>query len=212
MASFIQKEANRRNAQASTGPKTEEGKSVSAQNATTHGLTSTRAVLLTQEDKDKFAAFEEQLRLELRPQTTTEFLAFDEILIATWNKYRCDRVHVTLAATHGVDPLLISDPDIQRQLSNIESYRRRNERAYNRALAQLRELQTERIFRESTDSPAATTISPLVHTRSLRIHALREDTTASSIEARSIRTATQVPEMTAQRYNRKTSRGILNKM
>jgi len=51
MASKKKIAANRRNAKKSTGPKTPEGKAVSAQNATRHGLLSRRAVLPDEIDR-----------------------------------------------------------------------------------------------------------------------------------------------------------------
>jgi hypothetical protein len=57
MTSFRQIEANRRNAQLSTGPATEEGKKKSRQNAVRHGLTS-ETVIDALEDAEDYAAFE----------------------------------------------------------------------------------------------------------------------------------------------------------
>ena len=50
MASTKRNEANRRNAQKSTGPKTAEGKAITSQNAIRHGLLATE-ILLPDEDK-----------------------------------------------------------------------------------------------------------------------------------------------------------------
>ena len=57
MSSFRQIEANRRNAQLSTGPVTEEGKKKSRQNAVRHGLTA-ETVIDALEDAEDYTAFE----------------------------------------------------------------------------------------------------------------------------------------------------------
>src|SRR5262249_12571972 len=57
MTSFRQIEANRRNAQLSTGPVTEQGKKKSRQNALRHGLTA-ETVIDALEDAEDYAAFE----------------------------------------------------------------------------------------------------------------------------------------------------------
>ena len=53
MASEAQIKANRENAQKSTGPRTEEGKAVVAQNAVKHGLWARQAVI-KEEDPAEF--------------------------------------------------------------------------------------------------------------------------------------------------------------
>ena len=50
MTSSAQAEANRRNAQNSTGPKTQEGKAASRLNALKHGLTAKQLVLFDETD------------------------------------------------------------------------------------------------------------------------------------------------------------------
>jgi len=71
MASQRQIEANRLNAQASTGPRTAEGKAASSGNALTHGLTA-RTVLLAGEDPEGYRPLRESMIAELGPEGALE--------------------------------------------------------------------------------------------------------------------------------------------
>jgi hypothetical protein len=71
MTSFRQIEANRRNAQLSTGPLTEEGKKQSRQNAVRHGLTA-ETVIDALEDAEDYAAFELAVTADYDAQTAVE--------------------------------------------------------------------------------------------------------------------------------------------
>ena len=71
MTSKKQKEANRRNAVLSTGPKTDEGKNVSKLNAITHGL-SAETVVIKDEDPKAFESLRDDLIREFAPETTLE--------------------------------------------------------------------------------------------------------------------------------------------
>jgi hypothetical protein len=71
MSSFRQIEANRRNAQLSTGPVTEEGKSKSRQNAVRHGLTA-ETVICALEDAEDYAAFEMAVTTDYDAQSAVE--------------------------------------------------------------------------------------------------------------------------------------------
>ena len=71
MTSFRQIEANRRNAQSSTGPKTEAGKQRSRGNAVRHGLTA-ETVIDVLEDPEDYKAFEMSVTSDYDAQTAVE--------------------------------------------------------------------------------------------------------------------------------------------
>jgi hypothetical protein len=71
MTSFRQIEANRRNAFRSTGPKTEEGKRRTRQNALRHGLTS-ETVIVAVEDIEDYQAFEASVIADYDARTAVE--------------------------------------------------------------------------------------------------------------------------------------------
>lgn len=80
-------EANRQNAQKSTGPRTREGKAVSSQNAMRHGILSTQPVLPT-ESADDFEALRERLFRELQPKSVLEELAVEALTHSAWRLRR----------------------------------------------------------------------------------------------------------------------------
>jgi hypothetical protein len=71
MTSFRQMQANRRNAQLSTGPATDEGKRRSRQNAVRHGLTA-ETVIDALEDAEDYAAFEMAVTADYDAQSAVE--------------------------------------------------------------------------------------------------------------------------------------------
>ncbi len=81
MASEKKVEANRRNAQKSTRPKTPEGKAAVRLNAAKHGLLSREAVL-PGEDEAAFAGLGERLSAELQPVGELEGLLVERIAAA----------------------------------------------------------------------------------------------------------------------------------
>ena len=91
MTSERQVEANRRNAEHSTKPRTPEGKAAVAQNAIKHGLLA-REVVMDFEDRDEFEAFQEGLLADLAPEGEAEVLLADRIVAAAWRLRRLGRL------------------------------------------------------------------------------------------------------------------------
>ena len=89
MISERKHEANRRNAQKSTGPKTEEGKSKVKLNALRHGLYA-RTIVLPHEDE---AAYQQRLDdwiAEMNPRTNREAYLVERAVRITWELDRAD--------------------------------------------------------------------------------------------------------------------------
>ena len=71
MTSLRQIESNRRNAQNSTGPKTDDGKARASRNAVRHGLTAETVIKLL-EDPDDYRAFEQAVTADYDAETAAE--------------------------------------------------------------------------------------------------------------------------------------------
>src|SRR5258706_5294442 len=82
MSTEKQIQANRRNAQRSTGPRTPEGKAKSSLNALKHGRTSAQ-VPARSEDADDFNAYVDSLRDHLAPADALESILVEQIIVAT---------------------------------------------------------------------------------------------------------------------------------
>lgn len=91
MTSQKQVEANRRNAQRSTGPKTVEGKAVVARNAAQHGILSSQ-VPVDDEERELYLSFRESMVRELAPRGNLEGFLVDRVVSTAWRLRRL--VHV----------------------------------------------------------------------------------------------------------------------
>jgi len=91
MATLSQIEANRRNAQNSTGPRTPEGKAASSMNALKTGIDAESSVI-PGEDAAALAALTERFHQDCQPQTEIESLLVDNIVRAAWRLRRFDRI------------------------------------------------------------------------------------------------------------------------
>ena len=97
MTTRAQMKANRKNAKKSTGPRTEEGKTRSAQNALKHGLLARDAVL-PGEDPADFDRQLSALETDIRPADSLEFELVRQIADAQWRMRRLTRLETGFLA------------------------------------------------------------------------------------------------------------------
>jgi hypothetical protein len=137
MATLKQFEANRRNAQKSTGPKTPEGKAAVSMNALRHGLRA-RSVLLPGEDRQEFTQLCDDLEVEWHPQSRTEQFYVEQMAVSQWKLCRMEVTEVNI----------FKDADsAKNQLSLLDRLWQaecRLERSYARAQRELQRLQASR--------------------------------------------------------------------
>jgi hypothetical protein len=137
MASEKQIAANRRNAQKSTGPRTPEGKARVCLNALRHGL-SARVVVLPDENAEEFHQLCDDLETEWQPQGRTEQYLLEQMAVAQWKSARAERVEAALLQAED-----LSDDDLKWH-DRLQQQQFRLQRAYLKALKDLRVLQKER--------------------------------------------------------------------
>jgi hypothetical protein len=143
MATISQIDANRANAQKSTGPKTETGKLNASRNHLTLGLY-TRQDYVKPEERELYKEFCETMLLELAPATLLEQSLASEITGASWRLRRCSAAEAELADYALMDPLLDEDEATQKKLKSIERARASAHSLFHRSINQLRKLQTDR--------------------------------------------------------------------
>jgi len=143
MASPAQIAANRGNALHSSGPVTPEGKARVAQNAVKHGLTA-KNLVVRDDEREEFESLRDSLNAELDPQGVVETLTFSEVLHAGWNLQRLRRLEAEVSIGTMDD---FTDPQTSAVLDRLTRYQSRAQRAWFRALAELRRLQTDRALR-----------------------------------------------------------------
>ena len=160
MASEKQIEANRKNAQKSTGPRSEEGTARSAQNAVKHGLTS-RTVCLAEEDAEQYMEVRIELSDELRPLGVLETMVVNRIAAQMWRLSRVPGIEAELFDRLRYDGLgmdeglagawLRDGAPYEGSLARLSRYETALERSITRLLGELRRLQADRIKRDARE-------------------------------------------------------------
>src|SRR3982074_1311573 len=137
MATVLQIEANRRNAQKSTGPKTPEGKAAVSMNALRHGRRA-RPVVLPGEKREEFDQLCNDLEVEWHPQSRTEQFYVEQMAVSQWKLIRMEVGEAAIFQdVEGSSTTLA-------HLDRLWQSEARMERSYSRAQRELERLQTSR--------------------------------------------------------------------
>jgi len=95
MASQRQLEANRHNAQLSTGPTSPSGKSHSAMNALKSGIHA-KSLLIKGENLEELESLKSEIYAEYQPATTKARLLADELIRCDWTLRRLSKAEAQL--------------------------------------------------------------------------------------------------------------------
>src|SRR4051794_1001393 len=150
MATLDQIRANRENAQLSTGPQSESGKEISSANHTSHGLTSRKIVLKT-ENQAEYDDLLAGINTEYTPTSTTEVELVYEIAGQAWRLRRADGVETRIFDEAGDDVLKVT-----AELDKVRRYRSSIEKAWHKAIEHLRKIQASRPNPAPAPEPAVT--------------------------------------------------------
>ena len=141
MATQAQLEANRANAQHSSGPTSDAGRETVSHNSTKHGLTG-RFTLNTDEDHARFMETYKLLIEELNAAGMHECDLVLKMAQALWRSERA-----LMLQDNCIDTLSFGDPlhhaEARKNLEIYIRYQTTHDRAYQRYAAELRKLQTE---------------------------------------------------------------------
>jgi hypothetical protein len=149
MATIAQIAANQANSKLSTGPKTPEGRARVSQNALRHGLTA-KHLVIRPDEQEEFDSFQHELLAELNPQGPTEATVYQDLVHASWNLQRLRRLEAE-SSLGTIDDL--TDAKTAAVLDRLSRYQSRAQRAYYKALKELRILQTNRALRATNLPP-----------------------------------------------------------
>ena len=169
MATPAQIAANRANALKSTGPRSESGKAASRFNALKHGLDA-ETLILPGEDPAEYRELAEAYRDSHNPQSPDEHFHVDVLIRADWHKRRLERVEADLyrtilseSATPNLAGALLADTPATRLLTRIQRQLAAHDRAWYRALRELRRLREEAGQADERALDALLALPPIPH-------------------------------------------------
>ncbi len=162
MTSPAQAAANHKNAQFSTGPRTEQGKAAASHNGTQHGLSSD-FVVLSYENQSEFDALAQRLFADLVPAGEHESFLVSQMIQSRWRIMRITRLE-SAAFEHllfGAADATPEDHIVARMfekggdpLAALQRYLAASERAYHKCYRELLNgrLANQKIQTKATDN------------------------------------------------------------
>ena len=145
------REANRANAQKSTGPRTAAGKARSARNSTRHGLLVQRALLVGESEKE-LKELRKGMRGSLHPVGELEEELVERMIASVWRKRRGERVELGLWDWRGtvsggqstLANVFFMDSQHDQSLQKLTRYMTAASGEFRRAFQMLKEAQEAR--------------------------------------------------------------------
>lgn len=141
-ASALKIEANRANAQHSTGPRSEAGKTASARNSAKHNLTGGSA-FVEGEDREEYDRHCASHFRQYQPLAEHEVFLIREVADASWRLQRARRMEAELFEKNA-NPFTADDDKDAIQLQRITRYISAIERTYYKAYNELKKINAER--------------------------------------------------------------------
>jgi hypothetical protein len=159
-------EANRRNAAKSTGPTSDEGKTIASRNSLKHGLYSSNP-LLHDEKPAEYQAFRAGLLHALKPADALQHVLADRVIVHAWKLRRTGDIEdAVIRSFHGDwNSDQKTQSGVERiadffartgdalQLDHVSRYEQRMQRSMQAALRQL--MQVQKQARENQQEPDA---------------------------------------------------------
>jgi len=139
MSTSAQIAANQQNAKRSSGPRSEEGKAISALNNFRHGFTGAFSIL-EWEDADQYDLLYGGLLDDHRPSNTTEHLLVKTMAQSYWLRQRA--LNLQEMCFNRETPMC--DIDREKQLALYLRYQTTHDRAFSKALDQFQKLRAEK--------------------------------------------------------------------
>jgi len=164
MSSLRQIEANRRNAQRSTGPRTPEGRAAVRLNGVQHGL-SAKTIALRGESAEDFQALLDSLEAEFQPSTPMQEAVVQDIAVSTWRLRRHHHVegayqHMRLEDLrpiqeeyrpglddHGKLAYMVNSQETAQTMGNLARYESHIRRSLEKSLQILDRLKAQELRR-----------------------------------------------------------------
>jgi hypothetical protein len=131
-----QQQANRQNAQKSTGPKTPEGREAIRFNALTYGLR-TRETILERENAREYSELWDELDAEWQPHTRTDRIYLETMVTSQWLLKRIAESEQQIYTIANVEHRF-------KMLAYVYKMRAQLERSFRTAVADMKQSQKER--------------------------------------------------------------------
>jgi hypothetical protein len=169
MRTQAQIEASRRNGGKSNGPKTDEGRTRSSQNAIKHGLSAHKVVVLEGESEDGWAEFHQGYIAKFQPRDTVEDHLVLEMAVNRWRLQRAWAMETSTVDIAAIDQREIVDEQYNNwdevqvhsrsyavrraSLQSLGQYESRLARNFDRALKQYNAIRAKS-FSENEPKPS----------------------------------------------------------